>query len=149
MSDNNNNYNMSESIPMLMSSCVKYMRETLNSRFIHNGYAITSEQWMLLMCLGKQDGVTQQELAKCSDISKVSVLNLIKKLEKNNLIIRHPDPVDGRSNRVYLTDEGRNIQCELIPFAKQNTKQIMAGISEEELQQVRSTIKKMLNNLNR
>ena len=79
MPDNDNDYNMNESIPMLMSSCVKYMRETLNARFTHNGFVITSEQWMVLMCLSKQDGVTQQELAKCSDISKVSVLNLIKK----------------------------------------------------------------------
>ena len=140
-------YNVDESFPMLMSTCVKKMRETLNARFLQSGCAISSEQWILLMYLGRHDGMTQQQLADDCSISKVSALNLIKKLEKNNLIVRHPDPLDGRSNRVYLTCEGRKIQQILIPLAQDNTNKIAQGISNEEIKQLKLIVRKMLNNL--
>ena len=147
MNELDKKYNVDESFPMLMSTCVKYMRETLNARFIENGCIITSEQWMMLMYLSKQDGMSQQHLADDCSISKVSALNLIKKLEKNNLIIRHPDPVDGRSNRVYLTNEGRKMQRFLIPLAQTNTHKITQGITTEDIEQLKRTVRKMLVNL--
>ena len=147
MTELDEKYDVDESFPMLMSTCVKYMRESLNARFMLNGCAITSEQWMMLMYLSKQDGMSQQHLADDCSISKVSALNLIKKLEKNNLLVRHPDPVDGRSNRVYLTSEGRKIQRLLIPLAQKNTNKIAQGIAREDIEQLKQIVKKMIGNL--
>lgn len=141
-------YDIDESFPMLMSNCVKLMRESLNARFIKNGFMLSSEQWILLVFLAKQDGVTQQVLAGHCGISKVSVLNLIKKLEKTGLIIRHPDPVDGRSNRVYLTSEGRHVQQSLINIVKENTQQIIQGISQDDIEHLKRTVRQIAANLN-
>lgn len=141
-------YDIDESFPMLMSNCVKLMRESLNARFIKNGFMLSSEQWILLIFLAKQDGVTQQVLAGHCGITKVSVLNLIKKLEKTGLIVRHPDPVDGRSNRVYLTLEGRNIQRLLVPLAIENTQQITRGISDDDIEHLKCTVRQIAANLN-
>ncbi|MFT6927979.1 MAG: DNA-binding MarR family transcriptional regulator [Psychromonas sp.] len=149
MTDFDNKYIVDESFPMMMSTCVKYMRETLNARFTKSGCNITSEQWMLLIYLAEQDGITQQTLAGFCAISKVSVLNLIKKLEINNLIVRHPDPVDARSNRVYLTNKGRKIKNSLIPLAKANIKQMTEGISNDDIELLKRTVKKITINLER
>ncbi|MGB5445238.1 MAG: MarR family transcriptional regulator [Psychromonas sp.] len=149
MTDYDNNYTVDESFPMVLANCVKYMRASLNARFIKNGCNITSEQWMLLMYLAEQDGITQQTLADFCGISKVSVLNLIKKLENNGLIIRHPDPTDGRSNRVYLTNEGRKIKNSLIPLAKKNINKMTEGISNDDIELLKRTAKKITNNLKR
>lgn len=75
---------------MLIAKCEKHMRESLNKRFREAGYNVTTEQWIILVHLG------QQELADRYDRSKVSALNLIRKLEKTGHILRKSDPVDGR-----------------------------------------------------
>jgi len=142
-------YDINESFPMLMSNCVKLMRESLNARLIKNGFMLSSEQWILLVFLAKQDGITQQVLAGHCGITKVSVLNLIKKLEKTGLIVRHPDPVDGRSNRVYLTLEGRELQQALIPIVNENTQRIMQGIDDNDIEHLKQTVRRIITNLNK
>lgn len=152
--DNENNsdlpgvtYDVNESFPMLMSTCVKFMRESLNDRFSTAGFPITSEQWIILTFLAERDGVSQQDLAKRYDRSEVSILNLLKKLELSELIIRQRDPVDGRCNRVYLTIKGRKLHQQLIPHAKANIARMSEGIRDEELEQLKGIIRKINSNL--
>ena len=83
-----NKYDVNDFFPILISKCVKYMRESLNKRFQAAGFNVTAEQWIILVHLGQQDGLTQQELSDRYDRSKVSALNLIKKLEKVGHFIR-------------------------------------------------------------
>jgi len=113
-------YDVDDSFPMLMATCVKYMRESLNKRFSDAGISLTAEQWMVMTYLADQDGVSQQDLADRYDRSKASAMHLVRKLEKSGLVIRKPDPIDGRSNRVFLTSEGRKLQKLMIPLAKEN-----------------------------
>jgi DNA-binding MarR family transcriptional regulator len=140
-------YDINESFPMLLTTCVKYMRESLNARFKQAGFNITTEQWNLLAHLQEQDGLSQQALADRYRRSKVSALNLIKKLEGAGLITRHPDPVDGRTNRVYLTPKGRKTIKDLIPLAVENIDFMRSGITDEEIQSLKSVIRKITQNL--
>jgi DNA-binding MarR family transcriptional regulator len=140
-------YDIHESFPMLMTTCVKYMRESLNARFQEAGFNITTEQWNLLAYLAEQDGLSQQALADRYRRSKVSALNLLKKLETAGLITRHPDPVDGRTNRVYLTPKGRKTQKALIPLAVENIEAMGRGLSDEELQTLKTIVRKITRNL--
>ncbi len=89
-------YDVNESFPMLIANCEKHMRESLNKRFREAGYSITTEQWIILVHLGQQDGISQQELANRYNRSKVSALNLIKKLKKDEYVVRETDPNDAR-----------------------------------------------------
>ncbi|MCK9174702.1 MAG: MarR family transcriptional regulator [Desulforhopalus sp.] len=142
-----NTYDIAESFPVLMMTCVKHLRESLNAHFIEAGQSVTTEQWLILTFLAHQDGVSQQQLADRYDRSKVSTMALLKKLEKNGLVIRRPDPGDGRSNLVYLTREGRTLQHSLIPLAKENTTRMSKNVSPEDIEQLKSTLKKITKNL--
>ncbi|TKB12238.1 MarR family winged helix-turn-helix transcriptional regulator [Desulforhopalus sp. IMCC35007] len=143
----NQTYDVDESFPILMATCVKYMREALNASFAERGYAITSEQWILLCHLASQDGVSQLELARRSDKTEVSTLNLLKKLEVNDLVIRRPDPVDGRSRRVYLTSKGRKLQKTLIPMAKGNIIKMTEGLDVKDIDHLKTILRKITDNL--
>lgn len=140
-------YNIDESFPVLMMTCVKYMREALNARIVAKGYSVTSEQWMLLALLADQDGVSQLELAKRTDKTEVSTLNLLKKLEAGEFVVRKKDPVDGRSRRVYLTRKGRDLQAELTPIAKSNIEKMSEGISAENIEMLKQMLRKITKNL--
>jgi DNA-binding MarR family transcriptional regulator len=101
----------------LMATCSKTLRERLAVRFAKAGYSITPEQWAILGRLGQADGMSQQSVADRFHRSKVAAFQLISKLEKQGLVVRRQDPGDGRSNLVYLTDEGRRVQEALVAIA--------------------------------
>ncbi len=96
-----------DALSWLMATCSKTLRERLAVRFTKAGYAVTPEQWAILGRLGQEDGLSQQALADRFHRSKVAAFQLISKLEKQGLVVRRSDPGDGRSNLVFLTDEGR------------------------------------------
>lgn len=140
-------YDVNESVPMLMAACVKVMRQSLHARFVAMGVAITSEQWVLLSHLAEQDGLSQLDLARRYGSSEVSILNLLNKLEDNELVLRRRDPVDARSKRVYLTVKGRNLQAALVPEAKANIQAMTEGLGAAELTQFKSMLRTIYGNL--
>ena len=135
-----------ESIPMLLSTCVKYIRESLNARFAEAGNTFSFEQWRLLTFLARQDGVSQLDLARLSDRTEVSVLNLLKKLEERGLILRQRDPVDARSKRVFLTLDGRKKHEELLPVILDNRTRICHGLTEKDINTLKRILKIIINN---
>ncbi|SEA41220.1 DNA-binding transcriptional regulator, MarR family [Desulfuromusa kysingii] len=147
MSDHNTTYEVNESVPMLMAACVKSLRQSLNARFAELGYAITSEQWILLCHLAEQDGVSQLDLARRYRSSEVSTLNLLNKLESHDLVLRQRDPIDARSKRVYLTTKGRNLQAKLIPAAKANIQAMSQGLDSDDIEQLKAILRTIYRNL--
>lgn len=145
--DNLRPYDIEESFPMLLTTCVKYMREKLKECFTKAGYKVTHEQWTILLYLAQQDGISQQDLADRFERSKVSAFNLLKKLEQKGLVLRKTDPVDARYNRVYLTAEGRKLQNTLTPLARANSAAISAGISVEEIETLKAVVRKLNANM--
>lgn len=93
--------------------------------------------------------MSQQPLAYRFHRSKVAAFQIIAKLEKQGLVIRRPDPVDGRSKRIFLTPEGRKIQSILVPLAKENISQAIDGISEKDLETAKNIIGKVISNTKR
>lgn len=133
---------------MMMATCVKCMRETLNARFAEAGYNITSEQWKIITQLATQDGISQQELAIRYDRSKASTMVIIRNLEKVGLINRQPHPVDKRANLVYLTKEGRELQRALRPIAIANIEQMSKGISKSNIELLKTLLSQITKNIN-
>jgi DNA-binding MarR family transcriptional regulator len=147
MAKSDETYSVNDSFPMMMCTCVKYMKESLNKRFRNAGFNVTNEQWMILVHLEQEDGISQQALADRYDRSKVSALNLIQKLEIRGYVIRRVDPSDRRSNLVYLTDSGRELLKKLIPLAKENITWMSRKISIEDMNVLKSTVKRITGNI--
>ncbi len=140
-------YDVNESFPMLISKCEKCMRESLNTRFRDAGYKVTVEQWIILVHLNQQDGISQQELANRYDRSKVSALHLIKKLKKDEYVVRKTDPNDARVKLIYLTPKGHELLKVLIPIAKATREAMSKGISTEEIALLKGVVRKIIGNL--
>lgn len=60
------------------------------------------------------DGVTQQELARRLLVTKGNVSGLLDRLVKRKLVERRSDPRDRRSNRIFLTAQGRHLATEAV-----------------------------------
>ena len=68
-------------------------------------------------------------------------------MEKSDLIKRLAAEDDKRIKKVYITDYGKEVLNKTIPILKLAIKQFQKDISESEIQQAISTIKKIQNNI--
>jgi DNA-binding MarR family transcriptional regulator len=131
----------------LVSYCSKLLREGLTMRFAKAGYNVSPEQWSIVVQLWQQDGLPQQVLAERFHRSKVAAFHLISKLEGQGLVVRRPNPKDGRSNLIRLTPEGRAMVAKLIPAAQGNLDQALAGVSDADLKTAKWVLYKIANNM--
>jgi DNA-binding MarR family transcriptional regulator len=93
---------------------------------------LTTPQFFMIMQLQRQDGVTQSHLANRLAVGKVSTSGLIDRLEQSGWIERRPDPNDRRSNLIYLTDKGHDIEARMLATGKSLTKQTLKNLNTEQ-----------------
>lgn len=123
------------------------INRTFLRAFALEGVDITTEQWSVLACLWKKDGVTQQALCGLTLKDKPSMTRLIDNLEKRNLVIRMADSKDRRINLIHLTQSGVALQVKATEIVQKIASKTLSQISDEELNVCRSVLKKIMTNL--
>jgi DNA-binding MarR family transcriptional regulator len=66
----------------------------------------------VLANVGSSEGISQQELADALLVTKGNVCQLLDKMETSGLLERRPDK---RVNRLFLTDQGRQVYEQVVP----------------------------------
>lgn len=61
-----------------------------------------------------EDGRTPLDIARAFQTPKTSMTHTLAGLEKHGLVEMRPNPDDGRSKRVWLTDKGRKVREDAI-----------------------------------
>ena len=90
----------------------------------------------------------QRELADLLHVSPPAIANSLKCLERDGYVRREPWPEDARRNRVILTEKGAAaVQGCRNAFLRVSDR-MMAGFSQEELEQLAQFQRRMLDNLN-
>ena len=136
------------SIGTSVGRVLRALRQTLQHKFEESGNPLTLEQWLVLMLLKRKDGQPQNELSYACDKEKTTITRIIDGLEKRNLIIRVQDKADRRSNLIYLTDEGREVEKYLTPIGIEVNKIAVRGFEENEILLLSSMLKRIYDNLN-
>ncbi|MBQ5695746.1 MAG: MarR family transcriptional regulator [Clostridium sp.] len=73
-------------------------------------FGFGSGQYMFMIYLYENDGISQEALSKLVNIDKGTTAKAIKKLEELELITRSKDLNDKRINKIYLTSKALNIK---------------------------------------
>ncbi|WP_294388805.1 MarR family winged helix-turn-helix transcriptional regulator [uncultured Clostridium sp.] len=73
-------------------------------------FGFGSGQYMFMIHLYKNDGISQESLSELVNIDKGTTAKAIKKLEELNFIVRSKDSKDKRINRIYLTSKALDIK---------------------------------------
>ena len=70
---------------------------------------LVAKQFLYLEIIDNNPDITPGNLAKILNITKPSVTEILKKLQKLNCITKRQDEDDGRVFYIELTDKGKNI----------------------------------------
>jgi MarR family transcriptional regulator, organic hydroperoxide resistance regulator len=97
-------------------------------------HGLSVAQFEVLAVLDLGAGMTQQELAFRLMVTKGNICGLIDRMGTNGWVERRPDPDDRRVNRLFLTDQGKQLLAETIPPHHRLIRSMMGRLSEKELQ---------------
>lgn len=80
-----------------------------------------------------EDGRTPNELARAFQVPKTSMTHTLAGLVKHRLVVIRPNPNDGRSKCVWLTDAGRALRENLIAGLINENADLLAGFDADKL----------------
>ena len=104
------------------------------------GWGLSVAQFDVLAHVGAFEGMTQQELADSLLVTKGNVCQLVDKLEGRGLIFRRQQ---GRTNRLFLTDAGRQLFEEVVPAQEAMISERFSALSGEEQTQLHELLRKL------
>lgn len=136
-----------ELFDILVGKISTTINRTFLRSFANEGIEISTEQWSVLACLWKKDGVTQQDLCNLTLKDKPSMTRLIDKLERSNLVIRVSDSSDRRINLIQLTAEGKSMENKATALVQSIAEKALSNITDEELEMSRNVLRKIMQNL--
>jgi len=123
----------------------RQISQALNAQLKAHGVA--PGQFPVLLCLWEQDGLTQRELYERVKIEQATMSNTLKRMERDCLIYREPDPADRRAMRIHLTGMAKKLEDKLTKGAKSVNKTMFDGIKKKDRKHVMELFDQMVDNL--
>lgn len=91
-------------------------------------------QFMTLLPLWDEDGISQSELVRRLDVEQATMANTLTRMERDGLIERRANPGDGRSQAIHLTPKAKALRDPAIVAARAQNEAALADFSEDERQ---------------
>jgi MarR family transcriptional regulator, organic hydroperoxide resistance regulator len=140
-------FRLSDSYGYLINLAAQRLKYELHQAFQARGYDITPEQWAVLNRLWEEDGLSQVELAERTFKDKPGTTRILTLLERKGVVVRRADESDGRVQRVFLTQIGKDLKEKLIPCAQEVLMKSGRNLSKEDVAKFKVTLHQILSNL--
>ena len=93
-------------------------------------------QFMTLLELWSQDGLTQKQLIERLDVEQATMANTLARMERDGLVRRRPHPDDERARRVWMTERARSLHGPATEAAMGVNTGALADLSDDERTQL-------------
>lgn len=129
-----------------LESAIKAYRRFAQSRLDAAGIDITVDQGMVLKTIHDSPDITLQQVGVVVFKDFASVTRIVQLLEQKGLLRRKPHPTDGRRSKLLLTTAGESVIRASDPIAQANRRHALKGISAEEVERLRTLLKRITEN---
>jgi DNA-binding MarR family transcriptional regulator len=131
-----------------MLSCTVKIENEIRSR-LRSSFGITLPRFDLMAQLERHpQGLRMGELSKRMMVTGGNITGITDQLEQEKLVVRVPDPKDGRAYSVKLTPAGRKAFATMAAEHESWIEELLQGVSsadKAQLIEMLSTIKQQLN----
>ena len=103
----------------------------------------------VLVALRDGEASTQRDLARFARTEQPPMAQMLARMERDGLISRKPDPTDGRSQKIALTEAALARLPKAIAVLFQGNREALDGFSEAEAEQFVDMLGRLLVNLDR
>ncbi len=105
---------------------------------------IAPAQFVVLLELWSEDGLTQRELVNRLAVEQATMANTLTRMERDGLITREPHPTDKRASVTRLTDKARALAGEATNAAQRVNDRALQDVDREEFEVFLKTARKMI-----
>ena len=134
-----------ETLPFEIAETAHALRRAFDRRAATLG--VTRAQWKVLFRLERQPGLRQVEIADILDVEPITLCRIVDRLEEAGLVERQRDPSDRRAWRLEVTPQAAPLIAQLRSLADELMAEAFAGLSEAELELMRTKLSKIRDNL--
>jgi DNA-binding MarR family transcriptional regulator len=100
-----------DDLGFLLAKATQRWNELLAERFAAAGYPdVRPAYGSVLVPLYEEDGLRIGELARRAHLSKQTMTEMVRRLERDGLVERRPDPSDARASLIVLTARSRRFE---------------------------------------
>ena len=139
-------YDFQNSIGFIVNRTAKAFVKAFDSE-LRQKVGVTFGQWKVIVMLVNQNGLTQKEIAEKLGLEGSTLIPIIDKMEKENLVIRKVDSSDRRNNRIYRTEKADALWDKMIECARKIREVSIKEIPEKNITIMRNVLEKMWQNL--
>ncbi|MFF2556548.1 MarR family winged helix-turn-helix transcriptional regulator [Nocardia sp. NPDC058058] len=135
----------SSSLGYGINHLARLMEQALRDRIAEHG--VVPGQFAQLLALYEQEGLTQHELCERVRIDQSTMAHTLKRMERDGLIERSPDPADGRRALIHLTDRARGLRAVLQSAAREVNAAATEGFSAAQREDLLRAVRHAIGNL--
>ena len=137
-----------DSVVKDLLSITPLIRRSIQRKVVRTAFAQIEEDITLphleIMKILQEEGTKYiAEIGERLQIPKPQMTHLIDRLEKLQIAARQADTTDRRMSNIMLTDKGRRIIEELDQVINESIKVKLSFLTEEELQELSVSLKKL------
>lgn len=138
-------FNLDRWVGYIADNSSKIICDAFSERVMKLG--VTRVQWIALYYLGREESISQKELAERMNVKESSIARLLDRMERDGLVERIKNESDKRITNLRLTDRGKEYRIKLLPEGEKFEQLLYKGISDEEMQVFTTVLSKMINNI--
>ena len=122
-------------LPMILGEAFRAMHR--HTDICCKKYDITANQFVVLILLAEEDGITQQALVERAASDPNTIRAMLVLLEKKGMVKREQDLTDGRKRNVTITEKGRKAYKNALKESEPIREHMYANFSAEELKMLK------------
>lgn len=108
---------------------------------------VTIPMWRVLACLAELESLTVGEIARLTQVERTALSRLLERLQRAGMVERAECLDDRRVSETRITAAGRAAFLDMLPVRRAVFSLATAGIDARDLLQIRSTVDRMITNL--
>lgn len=101
----------------------------------------------VIIALEENGPLLQRDLLERAHVEQPTMAALLGRMERDGLIVRAPDPADGRARRVSLTAKAKARLPAVMNAMQRVVERAMSGVSERERAALMATLQRVVENL--
>ncbi|HTC20699.1 MAG TPA: MarR family transcriptional regulator [bacterium] len=105
---------------------------------------LTGRHLGVMLVIEEKGSISQQEIGKCIQMDRTTMVQVIDELEKMNLVERKESPTDRRAYAVYLTAKGKAILPKADQLGWAAEKRFLAHLDAKEQKELARLLKKLV-----
>lgn len=138
-------FNIDEHTGILIKKAARLFEQVANRNLDKLG--VTYSQTIFLVRLWEKDGQTQIELAKSAGLKQPSVVRILDRMERDNLITRVRNKDDRRIFNFYLTEKGKKACRKLEDHANAMHDIATLNIAKKDIDKLNKVVANIISNL--